>query len=112
MAAGGTVITDTLALFVLALVVGSVESDDRPGVIVLRLSIGLIVLVRSARSFFRGSDAGRSRASATEGPGFLFLLAALTSAALVADRMGLEGIVGAFFAGLAVNRLVWPPAAS
>ena len=39
-------------------------------------------------------------------PGFLFLLAALTSAALVADRMGLEGIVGAFFAGLALNRLV------
>ena len=37
---------------------------------------------------------------------FLFLLAALTSAALVADRMGLEGIVGAFFAGLALNRLV------
>jgi Kef-type K+ transport system membrane component KefB len=39
-------------------------------------------------------------------PSFLFLLAALTSAALVADRMGLEGIVGAFFAGLALNRLV------
>jgi Kef-type K+ transport system membrane component KefB len=39
-------------------------------------------------------------------PTFLFLLAALTSAALVADRMGLEGIVGAFFAGLALNRLV------
>jgi len=37
---------------------------------------------------------------------FLFLLAALTSAALLADRMGLEGIVGAFFAGLARNRLV------
>jgi Kef-type K+ transport system membrane component KefB len=30
----------------------------------------------------------------------------LTSAALVADRMGLEGIIGAFFAGLALNRLV------
>ena len=39
-------------------------------------------------------------------PTFLFLLAALTSAALLADRMGLEGIVGAFFAGLALNRLV------
>jgi Kef-type K+ transport system membrane component KefB len=39
-------------------------------------------------------------------PTFLFLLAALTSSALVADRMGLEGIVGAFFAGLALNRLI------
>jgi nucleotide-binding universal stress UspA family protein len=31
---------------------------------------------------------------------------ALTAAALVADRAGIEGIVGAFFAGLALNRLV------
>src|SRR6185503_3310277 len=29
-----------------------------------------------------------------------------TAAALVADRAGIEGIVGAFFAGLALNRLV------
>ncbi len=109
MAAGGTVITDTLALFVLALVVGSVESDDRPGVIVLRLTMGLIVLVafcaivlpRVGRWMFAHVGEGAV-------PRFLFLLAALTSAALVADRMGLEGIVGAFFAGLAVNRLVWP----
>src|SRR5262245_53181348 len=41
MAAGGTVITDTLALFVLAVVVGSHDSDDRPAVIPLKLSIGL-----------------------------------------------------------------------
>ena len=33
------------------------------------------------------------------------MLAALTSSALVADRMG-RGIIGAFFAGLALNRLV------
>lgn len=40
------------------------------------------------------------------GARFLFVLVALTSAALVADRAGIEGIVGAFFAGLALNRLV------
>ena len=40
MATGGTVITDTLALFVLAVVVGSVESDERAGVIVLRPRAG------------------------------------------------------------------------
>jgi hypothetical protein len=32
------------------------------------------------------------------------VLVALTSAALVADRAGIEGIVGAFFCGLAINR--------
>ncbi len=107
MAAGGTVITDTLALFVLAVVVGSVESDDRPGVIVVRLVLGLVVLAAFCAvllpwlarwSFTRLGDGQTAR--------FLFLLAALTSAALVADRMGLEGIIGAFFAGLALNRLV------
>ncbi len=108
MAAGGTVITDTLALFVLAVVVGSVESDDRSAVIVLSLVLGLV----GARGLLRasccpGSGAGRSRISERGAtPRFLFLLAALTSAALVADRMGLEGIIGAFFAGLALNRLV------
>ena len=109
MATGGTVITDTLALFVLALVVGSVESDDRPALIVLMLALGLVVL--AVYCAFVLPRIGRwTFAHVGEGavPRFLFLLAALTSAALVADRMGLEGIVGAFFAGLAVNRLVAP----
>jgi Kef-type K+ transport system membrane component KefB len=107
MATGGTVITDTLALFVLAVVVGSVESDDRSAVIVLSLVLGLAVLAvycgvllpRIGRWAFARLGEGRT-------PRFLFLLAALTSAALVADRVGLEGIIGAFFAGLALNRLV------
>jgi Kef-type K+ transport system membrane component KefB len=107
MASGGTVITDTLALFVLAVVVGSVESDDRPAVILVKLILGLAVL--AAYCAFLLPRIGRwSLAHLGQGnvPTFLFLLAALTSAALLADRMGLEGIVGAFFAGLALNRLV------
>ena len=107
MASGGTVITDTLALFVLAVVVGSQESDDRPAIILVRLLLGLAVLVFYCA--FLLPRVGRwSLAHLGEGPVpvFLFLLVAVTSAALVADRMGLEGIVGAFFAGLSVNRLV------
>ena len=107
MASGGTVITDTLALFVLAVVVGSVESDDRSAVILVKLLLGLVVL--AVYCAFLLPRIGRwSLARLGEGPvpTFLFLLAALTSAALLADRMGLEGIVGAFFAGLALNRLV------
>ena len=107
MASGGTVITDTLALFVLAVVVGSVESDDRSAVILVKLTLGLAVL--AVYCAFLLPRIGRwSLAHLGQGkvPTFLFLLAALTSAALLADRMGLEGIVGAFFAGLALNRLV------
>ena len=106
MASGGTVITDTLALFVLAVVVGSVESDDRSSVILVKLLLGLVVLVFYC-AFVLPRIGRWSLAHLGHGrvPTFLFLLAALTSAALVADRMGLEGIVGAFFAGLALNRL-------
>jgi Kef-type K+ transport system membrane component KefB len=106
MASGGTVITDTLALFVLAVVVGSVDSDERPALIVLSLAVGVVLLV--AYCAFVLPWLGRWTFAHLEGrtQRFLFLLAALTSAALVADRMGLEGIVGAFFAGLALNRLV------
>ncbi len=107
IAGGGTVMTDTLALSVLAVVAGSVASDARPGVLLLEVGAGLavlgvfaaFVLPRVTRWFFAG--VGQQR-----GARFLFVLVALTSAALVADRAGIEGIVGAFFAGLAINRLV------
>jgi Na+:H+ antiporter len=107
MAAGGTVITDTLALFVLAVVVGSVESDDRPAVIFVMLALGVVVLAAYCGLFLpRAARWSFDHLGASRTPRFLFLLAAVTSAALVADRLGLEGIVGAFFAGLALNRLV------
>jgi Kef-type K+ transport system membrane component KefB len=107
MAAGGTVITDTFALFVLAVVVGSVGSDSRPGIILVELLLGLVVLVvYCAYLLPRIGRWSLARLGSGRVPSFLFLLAALTSAALVADRVGLEGIVGAFFAGLALNRLV------
>jgi Kef-type K+ transport system membrane component KefB len=107
IAGGGTVMTDTLALSVLAVVAGSVASDSRPGVILVEVVIGLAVLAAFCvfvlpwvtRNVFAG--VGQHR-----GARFLFVLVALTAAALVADRAGIEGIVGAFFAGLAINRLV------
>ena len=107
MAAGGTVITDTLALFILALVAGSVSSDDRPAVIVLRLLVGLLILALYCGVVLpRLGRWALARLGDGLVPRYLFLLAGLTSAALVADRVGLEGIIGAFFAGLALNRLV------
>jgi Kef-type K+ transport system membrane component KefB len=107
IAGGGTVMTDTLALSVLAVVAGSVASDSRPGVILLEVAFGIAVLALFCafvlpwvtREVFAG--VGQHR-----GARFLFVVVALTAAALVADRAGIEGIVGAFFAGLALNRLV------
>ena len=107
VAGGGTVMTDTLALAVLAVVAGSVASDEGAALLLLEVAVGLVVLAafcalvlpRITRWVFAG--VGQHR-----GARFLFVVVALTSAALVADRAGIEGIVGAFFAGLALNRLV------
>ena len=107
IAGGGTVMTDTLALSVLAVVAGSVASDARPIGVLAQVALGIVllalfcafVLPRVTRWVFAG--VGQHR-----GARFLFIVVALTSAALVADRAGIEGIVGAFFAGLALNRLV------
>jgi Na+:H+ antiporter len=107
IAGGGTVMTDTLALSVLAVVAGSVASDARPVGVLLEVAVGIVLLALFCafvlpwvtRWVFAG--VGQHR-----GARFLFIVVALTAAALVADRAGIEGIVGAFFAGLALNRLV------
>lgn len=100
IASGGTVMTDTLALTVLAVVAGSVASDTSPAVVVLEVGLGLallaalcaLVLPALTRWVFAG--VGQYR-----GARVLFVLVALTAAALVADRAGIEGIVGAFSPG-------------
>lgn len=104
---GATVITDTLALLVLAVIAGSVESGGLGWGLLLRLGPGLLLLIgftvwilpRLAAWFFRGL--GQERVLR-----FLFVLAGFLSASVLAELVGVEGIVGAFMAGLALNRLV------
>ena len=100
---GATVITDTLALLVLAVIAGAQTGFGSPiflfvglGVLAAWCWIGLTFL---GRWFF--SSLGQDRVLR-----FVFMLAAFLSAAAVAEIGGIEGIVGAFFAGLALNRLV------
>jgi Kef-type K+ transport system membrane component KefB/nucleotide-binding universal stress UspA family protein len=104
---GATVITDTLALLVLAVIAGA-QAEGGGGLgSNLWLLAGLAVLVLYctvvltflARWFFAGLGQDR-------GLRFLFIIAAFLSASLVAELGGIEGIVGAFFAGLALNRSV------
>lgn len=106
-AVGSTVLTDTLALVVLAGVAGSV-GGGRSGVeIAVQIGVGLIVLIGFsllvlpllASWAFRLLGAERSVR-------YIVAITAFLSAATVAELFGIEGIVGAFFAGLALNRLV------
>jgi Kef-type K+ transport system membrane component KefB len=106
-AVGATVLTDTLTLVILAVIAGTSSGTGSTAEIILTLVIGLTVLVivcfvivpLLARRAFRifGSDRTVRYVIAVEA----FLIAAV-----IAETFGIEGIVGAFFAGLALNRLV------
>jgi len=102
--AGATIITDTLALVILAVVTAEGAS---PQAVLLKVGAGLVtlalycffVLPWLGKRFFRGAGQGRTLR-------FAFLLFALATAGLLAELFGIEGLVGAFLAGLGVNRLV------
>jgi Kef-type K+ transport system membrane component KefB len=104
---GATVVTDTLTLIVLAVVSGSTVGHDGALEIGSQVVIGLLVvgvgcffvLPRLARLFL--GRFGSARASR-----YVFALVAMLGAATLSEALGIEGIVGAFFAGLALNRLV------
>jgi Kef-type K+ transport system membrane component KefB len=104
---GSTVLTDTLALVVLAAVAGSVAGHRSSVDIAAQIVIGMVVLVAFslfalpllagwAFSWFGAERAVR----------YVVAITAFLSAATVAELFGIEGIVGAFFAGLGMNRLV------
>jgi Kef-type K+ transport system membrane component KefB len=104
---GSTVLTDTLTLVVLAAVAGTV-GGGRSGIeVALQVGVGLAVLIAFslfvlpllAAWAFRWLGAERSVR-------YVVAITAFLSAATVAELFGIEGIVGAFFAGLALNRLV------
>ena len=106
-AVGATVITDTLSLIVLAAVSGSQLVGGSAAAVALQVGVGLavvmvftlVVLPRLVRLAFR--ELGTDRIVR-----YLLAIAAFLAAATLADSFGIEGIVGAFFAGLGLNRLV------
>ena len=106
-AVGATVLTDTLALVVLAAVAGSEQGGGGPADVAVQIGLGLAVLLgftllvlpRLVRLAFRYLGSDRTIR-------YLLAVASFLAAATVAETFGIEGIVGAFFAGLALNRLV------
>jgi Kef-type K+ transport system membrane component KefB len=103
---GGTILTDTAALIVLVIVAGAVQGSLSAGFWAL-LATGMAVvgvmtlgvLPRVGRWFF-------SRFAHEQGVRFAFVLAMLFGASALAHLAGLEPIIGAFLAGLGLNRLV------
>ena len=103
---GGILFTDTLALVVLALVLGAEEGAFGLGLVIdvtlsLVLLFGLtwVIVPRAGRWFFRTF----TEESYFE---FLFVMVAFFLAASFAEMLNLAGILGAFVAGLALNRQI------
>ena len=100
-------LTDTIALVILAVIAGTQSGTGTEAEIALQLVLGMAVLLtvcfvglpRLARWTF--NLLGRQRTVR-----YVIAVAAFLIAAVVAETFGIEGIVGAFFAGLAMNRLV------
>lgn len=103
---GGILFTDTTALVVLALVLGAHAGEFGVALVgEIAISLGIlfgmvwIVVPRIGRFFFRTF----SEESYYE---YLFVLSAFFLAASLAELLDLAGILGAFIAGLALNRLI------
>jgi Kef-type K+ transport system membrane component KefB/nucleotide-binding universal stress UspA family protein len=103
---GATIFTDIAALLVLAICVSIHQGEFSLSSLIIQLvSLGLYAIVvlfgfdRAGREYFR-------RTGDEEGNQFLFVLLAVFLAAVGAQAINVDQIVGAFLAGLAVNDVV------
>jgi Kef-type K+ transport system membrane component KefB len=102
---GGTIITDILALLVLAVVTGMTRGEIGTS-FWIRLAISTFVFGAIifflfplvARWFFKKFEDSVSQ--------YIFVLAMVFLGAFLAELAGLEHIIGAFLAGLALNRFI------
>ena len=102
---GGTIITDILALLVLAAVTGTYKGDVGPS-FWIRLGISTLifgaivvfVFPLIARWFLKKFDDNISQ--------YIFVLAMVFLGAFLAEAAGLEAIIGAFLAGLSLNKFI------
>ncbi|TFD99722.1 cation:proton antiporter [Jeotgalibacillus salarius] len=106
-AIGGTLLTDTFAMLVLAAVVGLAGGDTSAEfwfrLIISTIIFGVVVLIGApltAKWFFRNSNNDGQME-------FNFVLAVMFVAGALALVAGLEPIIGAFLAGLALNRYIY-----
>ena len=102
---GGTVITDTLTLFVLAIIVGISKGEANVWFVLLMfaklMAVGAIIIFffpRIARYFFRNYNDSVIQ--------YIFVMMLLFLGAGLMKLAGMEGILGAFITGLVLNRLI------
>lgn len=102
---GGTVITDTLALLVLAVIVG-MSVGEVTNEFWWRLSISIVVFGAIVMLLFPIIGRWFFKRFSDSVSQYIFVLAMVFLGAFLAEAAGIEGIIGAFLAGLALNRLI------
>jgi len=103
---GGTILTDTAVLLILAVIMGN-HQGDLDGRFWLRLIVSLIlfsaimfmVVPRISGWFFRKLESEKHSH-------YIYVLSIVFFAAVLAEIAGVEPIIGAFVAGLALNKLI------
>ncbi len=105
IAVGGTVLTDTLALLVLTVIVGLASGNLADGFwlrlggsVVACIAVIMVIFPLIGRWFFKWCSDSISQ--------YVFVLVMVFLGAFLAQMAGLEPIIGAFLAGMAMNRLI------
>ncbi len=103
---GGTIITDTAVLLILAVITGSVDGELNQA-FWLKLSGSFLLFAFGV--LFGFPFIGRwffKKIKDDQTTHFIFVFAMVFLAAWLAELAGIEGIIGAFLAGLALNQLI------
>ncbi|MGE8422546.1 MAG: cation:proton antiporter, partial [Sphingobacterium siyangense] len=103
---GGTILTDTAVLIILAVITGVSQGNiGNEFWITLTISFAIFLFImfgvipRIAKWFFE-------RLGSEKTSNYIFVLSVVFFAAFLAEIAGLEPIIGAFVAGLALNKLI------
>lgn len=103
---GGTILTDTAVLIILAVIMGNhtgtldAEFWTRLGVSLAIFSgVMFFIIPRISKWFFRKLESEKQAH-------YIYVLSVVFFAAFLAEVVGLEPIIGAFMAGLALNKLI------
>ncbi|HMR18113.1 MAG TPA: cation:proton antiporter, partial [Sphingobacterium sp.] len=103
---GGTILTDTAVLIILAVITGSSQGNiNQEFWVTLGVSFAIFLFImfgiipKIAKWFF-------VRVASEKTGHYIFVLTVVFFAAFLAEMAGLEPIIGAFVAGLALNKLI------
>lgn len=106
IAVGGTILTDTAVLIILAIITGASQGAlNQEFWVTLSVSFVIFLFImfgvipKIAKWFFQRIEAEKTAH-------YIFVLAVVFFAAFLAELAGLEPIIGAFVAGLALNKLI------